>query len=99
MESRTACGFEARSRQARPTKARLDVRPPDGIGLLMIGSGKEDDRLQWGEDGRVRVLIGKVLPEESAVKQALAGRRMRFRMALAVKGRRECGATLLGGAR
>jgi hypothetical protein len=38
---------------------------------------QEDDRLQRHDDGSVKVLVGKVIPEGSAVEQALAGRRKR----------------------
>jgi hypothetical protein len=59
---------------------------------------QEDERLWWYEDGRVRVLIGKVLPDGSAVAQTLAGRRKRFRAALrerlAGEGWREVGVNI-----
>lgn len=64
-------------------QARLDVEALAEEIAALIVSRKEDDRLRWYEDGQVRVLIGKVLPEASAVKQTLAGRRKRFRAALA----------------
>lgn len=83
LEKWTAYCVEARSRQVRPIQPRLDVRPLAEEIASLIVSRKEDDRLRWYEDGRVRVLIGKVLPEGSAVKQTLAGRRSRFWTALA----------------
>jgi hypothetical protein len=46
---------------------------------MMGASKQEDDRLQWHEGGSVKVLVGKIIPESSAVKQTLAGRRKRFR--------------------
>jgi hypothetical protein len=82
VEASTAHRIEARSRQVRPMKGRLDVRPlADEIAQLIV-SRKKDERLRWADDGSVRVLIGKVLPEGSAVKETLAGRRKRFRAAL-----------------
>jgi hypothetical protein len=54
-----------------------------------------DGRLLWQEDGRVRVLVGKVLPGGPALKQTLVGRRKQFRQALrdrlAVEGWMEVG--------
>jgi hypothetical protein len=43
---------------------------------------QQDHRLKWYADGRVRVLVGVVLPAGSAVKQTLAARRKRIRAAL-----------------
>jgi hypothetical protein len=82
VEKRTATCVEARYRQLRPNQPRLDVAAIAEEIATLIVSRKEDDRLRWYEDGRVRVLIGKVLPEGSAVKQTLAGRRKRFRAAV-----------------
>jgi hypothetical protein len=82
LEKKTARCAEARSRQLSPTRARLDVRPLVEEVARLIVSRQEDDRLRWGADGRVRVLLGKVLPEGSAVRQTLAGRRKRLRAAL-----------------
>jgi hypothetical protein len=57
-----------------------------------------DRRLRWYGGGRVRVLIGKVLPDGSAVAQTLDGRRMPFRQALpqrlATEGWAEVGANV-----
>jgi hypothetical protein len=78
----TARCAEVRSRQVRPMQRRLDVSPlADGVARLIV-AGQEDDRLTWNKDGSVRVRVGKILPEGSAVKQTLAGRRKRFRAAL-----------------
>lgn len=82
LKKRTASLVEIRHRQVRPQQARLDVEALAEEIVALIVSRKEDDRLRWYKDGRVRVLIGKVLPEGSAVKQTLAGRRKRFRAAL-----------------
>lgn len=48
----------------------------------VIRSGQPDPRLKWLSDGEVRVLIGKIIPAESAVQQTLAARRKRFWTAL-----------------
>ena len=44
-----------------------------------ILTGKQDDRLTWDGTSKVKLLIGKVLPEGSAVKETLAARRKRLR--------------------
>jgi hypothetical protein len=63
-------------------ETRLDVRPlAEEIARLIVAKA-EDDRIKWLDQGRVRVLVGKVLPEGSAAKQTLAQRRKRFRAAL-----------------
>lgn len=82
MDVLTARCVEGRSRQVRPMQRRLDVRPLAQEMLGLIYFLQADDRLRWYEDGRVRVLIGKVLPDGSAAKRTLAGRRKRFRQSL-----------------
>jgi hypothetical protein len=58
----------------------MDVLAAEIGGLIV--KRQPNDRLQWYEDGQVRVLIEKVLPSRSAVKQTLAGWRKRLRAAL-----------------
>ena len=45
----------------------------------LILDRKEDERLTWNKEGTVRFLISAILPDHSAVKQTLLGRRKRFR--------------------
>jgi len=66
-------------RQIRPMAPRLDVRPLAEEIVQMIVEHKVDDRLKWNDDGTVRVEIGKIIPENSAIKPTVAGRRKRFR--------------------
>ena len=47
-----------------------------------IKACQEDERLAWQGDGQVRVAVNRILPEGSAVKAALDGRRERFRFHL-----------------
>lgn len=86
---------EDRFRQVHGRQPRLDVRPLAEEVASLILLRQEDDRLKWYDDGRVRVVVGKVLPDGSAVTQTLAGRRKRFHEALgeplAVEGWREVG--------
>jgi hypothetical protein len=82
LERKTAWCEETRTRQIRPMQRRLDVRPlAEEITRQVVGRC-DDRRLLWHADGRVRVLVGKILPERSACKQTLIARRKRFRKAL-----------------
>jgi hypothetical protein len=69
-------------RQVRPMQPWLKVEPLAEEIVRLIVAKQEDDRLQWREDGSVKVLVGNIIPADSAVKQTLAGRRKRFRNAL-----------------
>ena len=66
-------------RQVRPPLPRLDVNLLAAELCAAVTAGQPDDRLKWEGDSKVRVLIGKVIPERSAVKDTLAGRRKRLR--------------------
>jgi hypothetical protein len=66
-------------RQARRTQPRLDVTPIAVELRDAITARRQDDRLKWDGDSKARVLIGKVIPERSAVKDTLTGRRKRLR--------------------
>ena len=82
LEKKTVVCVEARHRQLRPNQPRLDVTSIAEEIASQIVKRQQDHRLVWYADGRVRVLVGKVLPEGSAVKQTLAARRKRFRAAV-----------------
>ena len=66
-------------RQVRPPQSRLDVKAIATELFDAIVSGQPEDRLKWEGESKVRVLIGKVLPEGLAVKDTLAARRKRLR--------------------
>jgi len=76
-----SAGFStAGYRQMSPREPNLDVGPiVKGLRECILAGG-DDSRLTWmGEDRNdVRVLMGVILPEGSAVKQTLAGRRKRL---------------------
>lgn len=75
------CGY----RQVSPRQQPMNVKPlADEVAKLIL-EGKKDRRLKWSQDGTVQVLIGKILPEHSAPKQTMAGRRKRFRHAVEAK--------------
>jgi hypothetical protein len=82
LQTKTATWERLGFRQVRPAARRLDVQALADAIFQLILEGQMDERLKWYEDGTVRVQIGKVIPENSAVKQTLAGRRKRFRAAL-----------------
>jgi hypothetical protein len=100
LDKKTAWCEERRFRQVRARQPRLDVRALAEEVASLILHHQEDERLQWSEDGRVRVVVGKVLPDGSAVAQTLAGRRKRLlgalRQRLAVEGWQEVGVNVLG---
>jgi hypothetical protein len=85
VAARTAARSSAGRRQVRPMQMRLNVRPLADELAHLIASRAPDPRLKWSRDGRVTVRIGKVLPEDSAVKQTLLGRRRRLRNQLEQK--------------
>jgi hypothetical protein len=95
LDKKNAWCEERHFRQVRGRQPRLDVGAFAEEVASLILHHREDGRLRWYEDGRVRVVVGKVLPKGTAVAQTLAGRRKRFRQALrdrlAVEGWMEVG--------
>jgi hypothetical protein len=81
-EQGTASWETKSHRQLYPMGPRLKLEPLAEEVVRLIVGRQEDDRLQWHKDGSVKVLIGKVIPQDSAYKQTLAGRRKRFHKAL-----------------
>ena len=79
LDKQTAGCAKVSHRQVRPMQPALKVEPVVNAIVDLIVRGQEDDRLKWYEDGRVKVMIGKILPEGSAFKQTLEGRRKRLR--------------------
>jgi hypothetical protein len=63
----------------------VDVKPLAEEIVALILAGKRDERLDWSSDARVKVLIGKILPEGSAVRKTLARRRKRLGNAIAAR--------------
>lgn len=82
VEKMTVACVEARHRQVRPMQARLDLAAIAEEIVAQVVNRQQDHRLKWYADGRVRVLVGKVLLEGAAVRQTLAGRRKRLRAAV-----------------
>lgn len=83
LEQRTKSVLVVGRRQLHQPQTRLDVMPvAEELAIAILG-GRQDPRLNWNGPGRVRVLMGEVLPTGSAVKETLAGRRKRLREAVA----------------
>ena len=78
MDKKTVSCVEARHRQLRPMQPPLDVASIAEEIVAKVINKQQNHRLKWYADGRVRVLVGKVLPGGSAVKQTLAARRKRL---------------------
>lgn len=70
-------------RQVVPMQKRFDVKAVAKELADAILAGRADERLMWDGKEWVRLLIGKALPEGSAGKETLAGRRKRLREAVA----------------
>lgn len=79
LERLTASVKVAGRRQIGPLQPKSDVKSIAADLCSAILTGKQDDRLKWDGTSWVRVLMGKVLPERSAVKATLAERRKRLR--------------------
>jgi hypothetical protein len=75
VERKTVACALGGHRQLRPMAQRLNVDPIAEEIASQIVNRRQDERLKWYPDGRVRVLVGKTLPGGSAVEQTLAGRR------------------------
>jgi hypothetical protein len=70
-------------RQLRAMAPRLNVRPLAREVAALIVNSVDDDRLKWSADRTVvTVRIGVIVPEGSAARQTITGRRRRFREAL-----------------
>lgn len=82
LDTVSATCEKAGFRQLTKMAARLDVKPMAEEIANLIFEKITDERLNWNADGSVRVAIGKILPDDSAASQTLAGRRKRFRNAL-----------------
>ncbi len=81
ISSWSAAIISTRRRQLEPTAPRLDVRPLAQEVADAILHDRESPSLKRLPDGRVKVLIGTLIPDVS-YQQTTAGRRRRFRQAL-----------------
>jgi hypothetical protein len=81
METRSAEIAKIGRRQLYRTSKRLNVHPLAEAAAKAIIHGLDNPSLKRYPDGRVRVQIGSVVPDEG-VQQTTTGRRKRFRNAL-----------------
>jgi hypothetical protein len=82
LDSRTATLQRTGHRQLSPAARRMDIAPIAAEIAGLILHGGKDERLHWLDDGRVRVEMGRIFPEQSGFKQTIQGRRRRLRAAL-----------------
>ncbi|MHC1768181.1 MAG: hypothetical protein AB9869_28570 [Verrucomicrobiia bacterium] len=83
LEDKTASHGSAGYRQIYPRSPALDVQPMADATAGEIVERKRSSNLKWSPDGKtVRVLMGQLIPAKSAVKQTLAARRKRLRLAI-----------------
>jgi hypothetical protein len=80
-ESQASCETR-RHRQLKAMSKRIDTGKLAAEVFGRIVEHAVDQRLKWYPDGRVHVLIGKIIPTHSAAKQAVPKRRKRFTNAL-----------------
>ena len=82
-DAATAVVERSTHRQLAPMAPRLDVRPLAREVAALIIDRVDDARLKWSADRAVAtVRIGEIIPQESAARQTVTGRRRRFRAAL-----------------
>ena len=79
VDEKTADIDIAGHRQLRPMNKRLDVKAIAQEVAKLILDNRHDDRLKWSSNDKVTVLIGKIIPADSAPSQTVSGRRKRFR--------------------
>jgi hypothetical protein len=72
LGDKTARCVQSRFRQVRPPQPRFDVGRLAEEVASAICQRRDDQRLKWHREGRVRVLIGKVLRFRAALRQWLA---------------------------
>ena len=80
VENRTVSIVRERKRQLVPNAKRLDVELIAKQVADAILSGRNDERLKIMSDGRLKIEIGRVIPETNA--RTTLTRRRRFRKAL-----------------
>jgi hypothetical protein len=82
LDSGTATSGRTRHRQLSLMAKRVDIEPIAAEVVGLIVGGVSDERLHWLDDGRVRVELGRIFPEQSGFKQTIQGRGRKLREAL-----------------
>jgi hypothetical protein len=80
LENLTASIVRERKRQLEPNANRLDVKPIAQTLADATLSGRSDERFKIMRDGKVKIEIGRVIPETRT--QTTLARRRRFRKEL-----------------
>jgi len=81
LDMATASCRKITHRQLRPMSTPLKVDPlAEKVASKILG-GESDPNLKWVSENHVRVLIGRIIPDEGP-KETISGRRRRFRKAL-----------------
>lgn len=83
VERATASCEKTGYRQLMPRQPPLNVRPLAEEITALILRHADDARIKWQDEETVLVKTGLILPKDSAVKETLAYRRKRLRVALA----------------
>lgn len=82
IEQKTANMQVVSYRQISPRQASVDINPIAKKLVSLIISGRQDERLQWFADGRVRLLTRRILSSDLVPKQTFEGHRKRLRKAM-----------------
>lgn len=83
LDKWTAEIISTRCRQLLPASRPMPVNTPAEEIAHAILNKQEHGSLKWYGDGRVRVLIATIIPDDG-YKQTVSGRRRRFRKALEI---------------
>jgi hypothetical protein len=70
---RASCVKDRGYRQLLPRAERVKAEPVATEIAEAINAGRADERLSWGRDGTVRVVLTKVFPYGSGYMQTIAG--------------------------
>jgi len=82
IDQQSAEFVKSNYRQIKRMQPRLDIKKLASEIADLITNKERDERLKWIDEKSVRVLIGNIIPSDSAIKQTVEGRRKRFRQEL-----------------
>ncbi len=84
LEQLTASCTPARGRLVRKRQDRLQLEPLVNRVTNAVEGRIDDECLKWLGETRLRVLVGRIIPTDSAAPQTIAGRRNRLGNAIEV---------------
>ena len=82
LSDKTATFYITGYRQDKQNQSKLDVKQHAQRVSKLLFNHQDDDCLKWHKNGSVTVRIGVIIPDGSAARQTIEGRRKRFRAAL-----------------